>query len=310
MITTKVIRIGKFELVDVNKYSDNLISATCEIFGKKAEMIFREGWQTVDVKEWKFITGDKATDAIAKRQFDFDAFTILDIAVDTEEIIREAANWFSYAAEKRKVEQEHKEKNDRAKIYENHFLLNVVKPELIGEKMEVGVSISKEDFINGKGSISLVINGSFAIREEFNNQLLISNLRIHPDGIRKTTRAKNIKTIIKIVKEVMTADKYLMESKRKKIENLKGAKENLEAALGIEMACKKQWHSGNTYGRVRNSNNGYETEYFVDAKYKDEYSGGIRFVEGHKENVKGFTIQNIPVITDMEKLKKIYELLA
>lgn len=318
MNTTTAKRTGEFKLVvkdeKARRSSYPEVTVEAEIYGKKAEMTFQEGWDTVKMMEWHFVTGDAVIDSAAKIQTDFAAFDLLDITVDITEIIEEAKAFFAALKAEKKVKEEELKKVERAKAYDQNFFLNVLRPALKDKGYDVSPSITKEDFVNGKGDIYLLLKTdarNFRVDYDYHGWVRVFNGAYEQDQrVDRTTRSTKLPKILETIDDAIASDKNITKRIKEKMESLKGAKETLESALGIEVVCKKEWHSNNAYGS--RDRGGYETQYFIDEKLKDGY-GVMRFEEGSKtvdgKSVRGFRITNMPTITDMAKLKQIYELL-
>lgn len=320
MNATTVKRTGEFKLLvkDEKSRRSSYPEATVEveIYGKNAEMTFQEGWETVKLMEWHFVTGDAVIDSAAKIQTDFAAFDLLDITVDITEITNEAKAFFEALKVEKKAKEEEQAKINRGKGYDQSFFLNELKPALEAKGYtNVYASISREDYVNGKGDLDLIIktdDRKFRIDYDYHHWVRVSNgVYDQNQRVDRSTRSSKLPKILEMIGDAIESDKNIAKRIQEKITNLRGAKETLENALGIKMACKKEYHSYNNYGR--GNRGGYETEYFVDEALKDEYSGVMKFTESSKtvdgKSVRGFQISNLPTITDMAKLKQIYELL-
>jgi len=278
----------------------------------------QEDWDSAKLIDWHFVTGDAVIDSAAKIQKDFSAFEMLDITVDATEIILEAKSFFESLKALKMANDAELAKIERAKSYDSNFFLKELMPALKAMNFNVSSSITKEDFVNNKGSIELVIKtdvADFHIYHDYNGYVEVSNFKTFDQDQRVTrkTRSSKLNKILEIILDAIETDKNVTKRIKEKMTDLRDAKQTLESALGIEVICKKEYHSNSNYcGR---SKGGYETEYFIDAKFKDggDYSC-MKFEESSKriddKNVKGFRISRLPVITDMAKLKQIYELLS
>lgn len=315
MEKTIVKKTGEFKVVKKGPYAQ--ISVNCEIYNKKAEMIFQDAWnhENVGTLNWKFITGDDVIDSQTKIQKDFEMFKLLDIEVDNMEIIDEARKFFVELEEKIKAKEKEEAKIKRAEHYDSCFFTRQLKPTLEEKGYSVSLSRTKEDYVENGYSFELFVeteDSKFIIGHDFKDNIEIRNTKNLEDRKRiiKTTRSEKVEKVIKILEEVIKEEKNIIELIKEKNKKLKGAKQTLESTLGIEVECKKEWHSS-SYNR---RGEGYYTEHFIDKKYSENgYYSGIRFTESSKtvngKTVKGFSISHLPIITDMEKLKKIYELL-
>ena len=320
MEKTIVKRTGEFRVIEeTNKrFSYAQITANCEIYNKKAEMTFKDAWdhENVGTLNWRFITGDEVVDSQAKVQTDFEIFKVLDIEVDNMEIIAEAKLFFKQLEDERKIAEAKEAKVKRAHEYDNNIFLKQLMPALEARDYKVSSSIKREDFINNNGSIKLLVetdNSEFTIDYDYHGWIEITGCKNVDDGRRvtKITKSKKIEKMIETLEDAIKWEKALVKSAKEKMKNIKDAKQTLEAALGIEVEAKKEWHSRGNSGR---RSDGYYTEHFIDKKYSENgYYGCLRFTESSKtvngETVKGFTISYLPVITDMKKLKQIYDLL-
>lgn len=303
-------RTGEIVIIETNKRSGyKTVMVPFEINGKKAEMTLEEKYKSsyeandraVKMISWKFITGDKIVDSAAKIQTDFAMFDIFDITVDINDILFDVENLFESLKAKEKEEKEAQAKISRAKAYDKNFLLNIIKPALEEKGHEV-TSITKEEYMNGH-EISLTIDGHIMAGYDFSGYLIAANSSYGNDRIEKKTKSSKKEKIISVIEEAVSAEDHRRKRIQKEKESLANAKEKLESILGIKMVEKKEWHSHPSGPRGRSE--GYETSYFVDAKRKDSYSDGPRFMVYDA----GFRITQMPMITDPAKLKKIYDLL-
>lgn len=308
-------RTGEFKLKATSCYKR--VTVNFEIDGKNAEMEIVESFKDARLVDWHFVTGDAIIDSIAKIQSDFSAFEFLDIKVNIDEIIAEATSFFSSLKEEENAKKEELAKIERAEYYDSNFFFDELKPILEAKGYSATPSITKEDFVNCKGKIKLIVNVNkvdFHVYYNSNGYVEVSNMKTFDQDQRVTrsTRSSKLQKILELIEDVIETDKHIVEQIKRKNENMRNAKQTLEATLGIKVVCKKEWHSNNYSGRNKD---GYYTEHYIDAKFEESgYYNCMRFEESSKsidgKTVKGFKISQLPVITDMTKLKQIYELLT
>jgi len=328
--TIAVKRIGEFSVIEnPNKRSGyKMVKTGCTINGKNAEMVIEEQYKSTyepkptdkaaKMTSWKFISGDTVVDATAKVFTDFLTFTeITGMEVDINDILFDAENLFADLKKKEEEEKKAKEKIARAKAYDENYFITKLKPALEAKGHDVIVNITKEDFVtNSYRDVTLTVGNGISVGRDHHGWLQVRNGKGHCDtGAEKSTKSGKLDKHIETIEWVINADKQRTARKKEELKALAGVKENLESILGIKMVEKKEYHSRPNGPRGRSE--GYETSYFVDAKYKDTYSDGLRFVEsnvsqvvdGKTVYVKGFAVTHLPTITDPAKLKKIYDLL-
>lgn len=317
-------RTGEIVVIEnPNKRSGyKMVTVPFEINGKKAEMILEEKYKSsfepndraVKMISWKFVTGDKIIDTAAKIQTDFAMFDIFDIIVDINDIMFDVENLFATLKAKEAEEREAQSKIARAKAYDKDVLLNVIKPALEEKGHDVVSNVTKEEYLKGH-DISLTVGRYINVSYNFLGYFIADNGSYGSNRVEKKTKSFKKEKIISIVEDAVSAENYRIKRVKEEKKSLTDSKQTLEKILGINIVEKKEWHSRPSGPRGRSE--GYETSYFVNAKYKDTYSDGIRFTEANVSNVidgktvytKGFNITHLPTIVDPVKLKKIYDLL-
>ena len=324
--TITVKRIGEFNVIEnPNKRSGyKMVTVGCTINGKKAEMIIEEQYKynptdkAAKMKSWKFISGDVVVDATAKVFTDFLTFTeITGMEVDINDILFDAENLFAEMKKKEEEEKARRRVSERKTAYDRDYFRVTLKKELEEKGYKVVENTTREEYVGNNRDMTLTVNGTILVGRDYHGWVEVRNNKgtYEKEGVQKTSRSSKTEKIVELVVWAVEADKVRTNRKKEELKALAEAKENLESILGIAMVEKKEYHSVNNGPRGRST--GYETSYFVDAKYKDTYSDGIRFVESNVQRmvdgkavyVKGFSIKNMPCITDAAKLKKIYDLL-
>jgi len=300
-----------------------MITIPVEIKGKKAEITFEEKYKSsygsgddrsAKMTGWHFTTGDPTVDVTMKIQTDFAAYDLLDITIDINDLLTEAENIFEGEKKKEQIKKAEQAKIDRAIAYDTNDLINIIKPALEGKGHVVTVSVTKEDFVEKEHSISIMVDAGISVGRDYSGRIEVSNNAYGDNKITKSTRSEKISKIVETVEWVIDVNKARAAQKKEKQAQTAGAKGQLEKALGISIVEKKEYHSGSSNGyRGRGNSPGYETSYFVKAELKESNGDGIRFEESSvrigSENVKGFRIKNLPIITDMVRLKAVFELL-
>lgn len=310
METIKAKRTSEFGPVEKKDRSGYYTTAVdFEIRGKKAAMEIIDGYENPTIVNWHFITGDHLIDATSKRMSDFSVFEVLDIEANADAILAEAKALFAAEKEKAKEAEYARIKAEREVAYGKDLYITLLKPALEAKGHKVDVAVTKEEFVENQfKKITLLVNGSIDVGHDWHGWVEVTNRKNGDDRVSKTTKSTKVDKWMALVEDVIETDKYRVEALKEKAKKLATAKEKLEAVLGIEISKKSEYHS--SYNR---RGPGYTTPYFCK-KTDNEYNVGIKFVESSvtvdKERVNGFVLSNLPVITDMEKLKKIYELLT
>lgn len=312
METIKAKRTGEITLQEQTSNSRSVykeVLVDFEVKGKKATMIIKDGWDEPKLVNWHFITGDHLIDSTAKIMPDFSAFCVLDYEVDISEILSDAKEFFNALKEEEKKKIEEKRKIERAKEYDTNYFVTALKPALETKGHTVKIHpATKEEYINSCFNISLIIgDNNLFIEKDYRGWLQVNNNKYGDSRIVKTTRSTRLEKWISLIEETIEADKYRIKTMKEEAKRLAGTKERLENVLGIEVMEKSEYHSS-----YNHRGQGYYTPYFCK-KSEREYKE-IKFVESSTTidgvSVKGFVMSNLPIITDMEKLKKIYDLLV
>ena len=309
METIKAKKTSEMMLVESKRSSYKHVAVDFEVRGKKATMIIKDGWNEPELLEWHFITGDHLIDSTAKIMTDFSAFSVLDYEVDISQILTDAKTFFEALKEEEKKKKEEEAKIERGKTYDSHPYIITLKPALEAKGHTVTIHPpTKKEYVDSCSDIRLVVDNDFVVQRDWHNWFEVRNRKVGQGSVNKTTRSTKVDKWVALVEDVIETDKYRVAAAKEKAKKLAGTKEKLEAVLGIEISEKSEYHS--SYNR---RGPGYTTPYFCK-KTDNEYNVGIKFVESSvtvdKERVNGFVLSNLPVITDMEKLKKIYELLT
>jgi hypothetical protein len=307
METIKAKKTSEMSLVEAKGYRQ--VAVDFEVKNKKATMIIKDGWHGPELLEWHFITGDHLIDSTAKIMKDFSAFNLLDYEVDITELIMEAGVFFDALKEAEKKKKEEEAKVKRGEVYDSHPYIVALKPALEAKGHVVTIHLAtKQEYVSSCFDISLIVDGDFFVQKDRHNWFEVSNRKYGEDKISRTTKSTKLGRWISVIEEVIESDRYRVERKNEEAKKKASAKEKLEATLGIEIEERSEWHS-----RHDRKGSGYATPYFCK-KTDNAYDVGIKFVERSvtidKESVNGFVLRNLPIITDMDKLKKIYELLV
>jgi len=316
MEKTIVKRTGEFiRIIEQSnkRFAYDRIMVNCEIYNKKAEMIFQDSYnhENVGIHSWRFITGDEVVDSQTKVHENFEMFKMLDIEVDNMGIIAEAKQFF--------IELEEKARLSRAKYYDDNLFLKQLAPAIEAKGYKVSPTMTRDEYINKSyGDIELLVetdDSEFIVGHEYHGWVRAIGTKNVDDGkrVEKTTKSKKIDKMVETLEDAIKQEQNLIKLAKEKTTKLQNVKQILEDALGIEVELKKEWHTG--YGSFRKASQGYYTEHFIDKKYSDNgYYSCLRFTESTKtvngKRVRGFTISHLPTITDMKKLKQIYDLLT
>lgn len=307
METIKARRTSEMSLVETKGYRQ--VAVDFEVKNKKATMIIKDGWHGPELLEWRFITGDHLIDSTAKIMKDFSAFNLLDYEVDITELIMEARVFLDALKEAEKKKKEEEAKVKRGEVYDSHPYIVALKPALEAKGHVVTIHLStKQEYVNSCFDISLIVDGDVFVQRDWHNWFEVSNRKYGDDKISRTTKSTKLEKWISVVEEVIDSNRYRVERKKEEDKKKASVKEKLETILGIEIEERSEWRS-----RYDRKGSGYPTPYFCK-KTDNTYDVGIKFIESKKtvgtESVNGFVLRNLPIVTDMDKLKKIYELLV
>lgn len=222
--------------------------------------------------------------------------------VGIEEIVHEMEDAIEEIQKQEKIEEQKREKIQRAEAYDKNFLINSVLPLLETEGFDAKVGCTKQEYINGSHEVDLVWN-NFTIDHDWNGRLRISDINHLAE---RTTSATKPASIVKIFKEVVAEvnNKIKYEAEKKKEET--SQRKNLENILGVPIEEEKEWHPYSY--RHSGPTRGYEVTYFK-VKGNDDLKFTIASIKVGEKYVKGFKINGLPAIADPIKLKKLYELI-
>jgi hypothetical protein len=296
-------RVGEFE-IETNKRGYTKIKVEVAIEETELIVVLKEEYDGT-IKMTNFIS--KSSGDNSPMQFDFSAYSAIGIEIDISGIIAEATEALAVKRAEEKIKRDEAKKLERAKEYDSNRLLRELKPALEEKGYQVVADPDKEKYVETGYSISLKINGKYNAGFDFRDYFQVSNGLYGLDQIEKSTKSMKISKMIEIVEDVITRDDNRTRREKEEREDLDDAKAVLESVLGIEVVEKEEGHR--VYGK---SNSYYYTKFFQ--KKDDKYYDSIKFVKGcanvNGKPVDGFKLENLPLITDMEKLKKVYELLT
>lgn len=315
IVAKRISGIQRIEFKEKNYRTTVVVDAS--INGKTVQMIIQEKYKFnkedrgAEMKSWRFITGDPIIDGSAKVMDDFSAYDILDFTVDINDILTDAENFFSELKKKEEEEKKEKRRIERDKEYDINVFISVIKPAL-EEKGRVVAYTTKEQYLDGH-EIKLVVNGMITVsRDTFSSNIIAHNGKYGNDRIEKKTKSVKKEKIMAMIEEAINAEIYRNESILEKNNKALDTKKELENILGVKMVEKREYQS--IPGKP---NQGREIEYFVEAKYEKTYADGLRImardttkmVDGKPVYLKGFSLTNLPCITDPQKLKAIWDIL-
>lgn len=310
--TVEVKRMNEFNIIEnPNKRSGyKRVTVEIDINGKKAEMTIEEKYQGAQMISWRFVTGDSTIDAAMKIQTDFSAYDVVDIFINTDSIILDAENFFKYLKEGEEAKRKEELRKARSAAYDNSVLINTIKPVLEAKGHVVTVTTTKEEYMNGR-DIYLMVGAGINVGYNLDGNLYADNGLYGNDRVSGKTKSSKIMKIVETIEQVVNGNLNRIQRAKDEKAKLANAKERLEAALGMEVEEKKEWHS-NPYASHHQSR-GYESTYFV-TKDKTKKTSGMRFEESYQYgdgNVKlvGFKVTLVPMFTDDAKLKKFVDLL-
>jgi hypothetical protein len=300
-----------FTVKTIRNYKTATVEA--EINDQKALFTFEEHWNDTRLANWRVILDNGGH---GKEQIDFSALEVFGITeVDITDITKSAQDYFAKLKEQEKKEEEETARRNRATIFDSHPFITQIKPELEKQGYTVSVSISKQNFIDGKGEVALKVNDTIYVGREYHGWVAVHNSQYGSDRVEKVTKSEKIAKILECIQYVINTMKDRAERKKQEKDSNHQFKEKLEKAVGEEMVQMIEHHYSDYHDRKRGGRS-YDTVYFV-RKFEKDSPEALRFREVSQWNSKdqkhetAVAVSKIPVFKlEDQKLEALVALLS